>query len=446
MPPSISRTFSLTFELEIGFNGPYSNKADFRNEISRRNLSTPPSKIIQGSDSNASFSNNTGSNSTNSGNQPPRSNGNGNGHNVDVVGTTSKATIVGSILSGIIGIALMVGLLWWLWRSRKSRKTSGTQKNWNSSNTRNPKSWTRIGWKGWKGLQRQGNPRRLSYAQDAKKRPPIDGEDDYSDSSQMLQTLPTPATHLSLPSNVYIPGPQIHHARRREHQVAANVAGSASEDPILPPRYWQIHNSPSAASLHRDLSSNKSVGLTLPAPVPPPSSADHGHSVLDLPPASSPHFPDQHSFSLTPSHPFPPSLTTTPVFNPSSTAQTSPLSPASLSISDSHPCNVPLHNNQLTLVVARADDPPKHPLESETGSASAGYAHSTSPISSVSHESELTIRHLRHQVEVLAEENARLSRQSYVLLTRGMAGEVVRSPPAYAGDLADENLTVTLGP
>ncbi|KAJ3888288.1 hypothetical protein GG344DRAFT_79903 [Lentinula edodes] len=438
MPPSTSRTFSLAFELEIGFNGPDSNKADFRNGISRRDLSTPPSKNIQRADLNASFSNDTGSNSTNSGNQPPRSNGNGNGHNGDVVGT-SKSTIVGSIAGGVIGIALMVGLLWWLWRSRKTRKTAGTRKNWNSSNTRNPRSWTRIGSKGWKGLQRQGNLRRISHAQDTKKRPPIDGEDDYSDSSQMLQTLPTPATHLSLPSNAHIPGPQIHYGRRREHQFAADVAGSASEDPILPPRYWQIHNSPSAASLHRKLSSNKSAGLTLPALAPPPSSADHGHSVLDLPPASSPHSPDQPSFSLTPSHPFPPSLTTTPAFNPSFTEQASPLSPASLSISDSHPYNVPLHNDQLTLDVARADDPAKHPLESETGSASAGYAQSTSPTSSVSHESELTIRHLRHQVEVLAEENARLSRQSYVLLTRGIAGEVVQSPPAYAGDLADEN-------
>ncbi|KAJ3928356.1 MAG: hypothetical protein NXY57DRAFT_1041700 [Lentinula lateritia] len=436
MPPSTSRTFSLIFEFEIGFNGPDSNKADFRNEISRRDLSTPSSKNIQGAVLNASFSNNTGNNSTDSGNQPPRSNGNGNGHNGDVVGT-SKATIIGSIAGGIIGIALMVGLLSWLWRSRKTRKTVGTRKNWNSSKTRNPRSWTWIGSKGWKGLQRQGNLRRISHAQDTKKRLPIDGEDDYSDSSQMLQTLPTPATHLSLPSYAHVPGPQIPRGRR-ERQVAANVAGSASEDPILPPRYWQIHNSPSAASLHRELSFNKSVGLTLSALAPPPSSADHGHSVLDLPPASSPHSPDQPSFSLTPSHPFPP-LTTTPVSNHSSTEQTSPLPPASQSISDSHPCNVPLHNDQLTLDVARADDPAKHPFKSEAGSASAGYAQSTSPTSSVSHESELTIRHLRHQVEVLAEENARLSRQSYVLLTRGLSGEVVQSPPAYAGDLADQN-------
>ncbi|KAJ4473717.1 hypothetical protein J3R30DRAFT_3707668 [Lentinula aciculospora] len=453
MSPSPSRRLSLVFELDIGLVTVGSDKM--------RGSSTSKSEIVREVSLNTNSSGGIPSNSTNSGTHSPSfMNGNSsapgnlghnNSNNNDNQSKLSASALGGSIAGGIIGIILILGLLWWLRKIRKTRKT------WTARKTLDTRGW--IARNGW---QRRGHHTTVhaKFSQDTKEGPPIDGEDDCSDSSQILRSLPTPATHLSLPSNVHLPrnqrrqGPQVQQALSKS--IPIDREGSevpegleSSETPTLPPRYWQIHNSPSAASLHRELSSNNKVSgleLTLTA-TPAPSSADHGHSVYDVLAPSLLHSPPV--FGL------PQSSTTDPIqYNPLSTESTSPLLPSS-PLSPISP--IPTESNDShshdfhsapTAVIPLTMAPADHDL---TGnfllSESSLIGNVSSPANS--HESELTIRHLRRQVEVLAEENARLSRESYVLLTRGVSdggvvggatgrpisgvAEADAAPPAYTG-------------
>ncbi|KAJ3745499.1 hypothetical protein DFH05DRAFT_1523776 [Lentinula detonsa] len=373
-------------------------------------------KILQPTvrEANSNPPNGNTSNGTHSGSHsPPQSNGTSPNHDssassrVNDTAGTSKATIGGSIAGGVIGIALMLGLLW-LWKTRKN------------PNTRRIPSQRLRGWV--RRLQKGHHVEYAVYAQDLKERPPIDADDGYSDSSQILRTLPTPATHLSLalpllPPDVYFPV----NVPTPLPNYSVPVEGPFSdggETPALPPRYWQIHNSSSAASLHRDLSSHKLIG-SMATPAPASNNADHGH-VFDSSPALPEPLPTL-PFSTEPTSEFP--------LSPLSLVSLSQTELNSYTSHDFHSRSVLTRTSTSHLAIL-ADNPAGHPQEGHPQEAESN-GQAESPTSS--NESELTIRNLRYQVEVLAEENARLSRQNHILSTREGTGRSIEAA-AYIGD------------
>ncbi|KAJ3827831.1 hypothetical protein F5880DRAFT_1110350 [Lentinula raphanica] len=347
-------------------------------------------RTVREASSNSSI-NNTG-NGTNSGFQsPPWLNGttssdHGNPPNDQENNHTagvSRATLGGSIAGGVVGTALAMGLIWWIWRMRKTRRAANAQ--------RNPsKRWR--GWVDWIVQHRKGQRAQYTgHARDTKERIPIDADDD---SSQILQALPNPATHLSLPPDVHLTTNITRPLPMYQEATSPSLDEAAPNDGTGPPRYWQIHNSPSAVSLHRDLSCHKhdeSMGITS-APAPSTVDADHGH--------------DTHS-SL---DPLSGSLENLP--SSAKASESSPSSPVSQSVADLSPHNphddssrwAPIPATHRNMVPA-AD----HLLDLESSSTRRNAV--SSPLGN---EFELTIRDLRREVEVLKEENARLKHSDVV--------------------------------
>jgi len=100
-------------------------------------------------------------------------------------------------------------------------------------------------WYGW----RRGCCRKRRIKLEQVKGRKLDSSDS---SSQLLRTLPTPATHLAfaVPPPAYFP---LEHGSDPEF----NQKSAESRSQTAPPRYWQIQNSSSSASLHQELFSKQ---------------------------------------------------------------------------------------------------------------------------------------------------------------------------------------------
>ncbi|KIK50274.1 hypothetical protein GYMLUDRAFT_253124 [Collybiopsis luxurians FD-317 M1] len=234
---------------------------------------------------------------------------------------------------------------------------------------------------------RRGRQRlRWQWRRKFEERPVIDWED----SAQVIQTLPTPAIHLALA----VP-PQSH--------LLSDQIGTVARSPSMPPRYWQIHNSSSAVSLSRKLFSNKKINpSTTYGRAPDPTSN------------SQPLTPGVTVGNLLSQRP---SANVDDLFTESTCTSSSPLSP--------DPPSSPLHSSSAgshdhsynpSRMIAVVDSSYDEPLVMTRTRSRA--------------ESELEIRHLRQQVEILTEENTRLGGHR-ALLDRG-TGQA-EAPPAYTG-------------
>ncbi|KAJ3752883.1 hypothetical protein EV360DRAFT_88315 [Lentinula raphanica] len=343
----------------------------------------------------------------------------------------SRATLGGSIAGGVVGTALAMGLIWWIWRMRKTRRAANAQ--------RNPsKRWR--GWVDWIVQHRKGQRAQYTgHARDTKERIPIDADDD---SSQILQgkfpkichvpimsgdlaffslvALPNPATHLSLPPDVHLTNNITRPLPMYQEAISPSLDEAVPNDGTGPPRYWQIHNSPSAVSLHRDLSCHKhdeSMGITS-APAPSTVDADHGH--------------DTHS-SL---DPLSGSLETLP--SSAKASESSPSSPVSRSVVDLRSPHNP-HDDSSRWAPIPATHRNMNPAADHLPDSESSSTRRNAVSSPLGNELEHTIRDLRREVEVLKEENARL-RHSDVVSPSDRA-EVVEggrlTPAPQSGDKSD---------
>ncbi|KIK52751.1 hypothetical protein GYMLUDRAFT_64096 [Collybiopsis luxurians FD-317 M1] len=183
-----------------------------------------------------------------------------------------------------------------------------------------------------------------------------------------------------------------------------NQTGTVARSLSMPPRYWQIHNSPSAASLSRKLSSNKKIN----------PSTIYGHT----PGPTSNSQPLTRAVTLGSSAPQRPSANIDDLFTESTCTSPSPLSPDFPSSPlHSSSAGAGSHDHSYTLTEATSVvDSSQEPLVMTRTRSRA--------------ESELEIQHLRRQVEILTEENARLGGHR-ALLVPG-TGEA-EAPPAYTG-------------